>query len=285
MSSKQRYTVGVFGVPEFEQQVLRRILSLSANRANTYEMVAEVEGSAADILLVDRNNARALAKMRDHMQGRARVPTVEIVGNQPTKQPHVVRRPFTATRMLGVLDQLVYKEIENAAPTGGSSPARRTPGNHPANQPEKLPPNVTGEAHLDMSTAGYRALVVDDSLPVRRQVGIALQHSGISADFADNGARALELLAHNAYDIIFLDVVMPGADGYEVCKTIKRDKTSKTIPVVMLTGRSSPFDKVKGKLSGCNTYLTKPVSLKEFKQTLNKCLSQSMAIESMVRIA
>jgi hypothetical protein len=90
MSSKQRYTVGVFGVPEFEQQVLRRILSLSANRANTYEMVAEVEGAAVDILLVDRNNARALAKMRHHMQGRARVPTVEIVGNQPTKQPHVV---------------------------------------------------------------------------------------------------------------------------------------------------------------------------------------------------
>ncbi len=285
MGSKQRYTVGVFGIPEFEQQVLRRILSLSANRANTYEMVAEVEGSAVDILLIDRNNARALAKMRNYTQGRARAPTLEIIGNHPTKHPHFVRRPFTATRMLGMLDQLVYKEIENSAPAGGSSLARPTAGNFPPGRAEQLPPNITGEGPMDMSVAGYRALVVDDSLPVRRQVGIALQHSGISADFADNGTRALELLAHNAYDIVFLDVVMPGADGYEVCKKIKRDKARKTIPVVMLTGRSSPFDKVRGKLSGCNTYLTKPVSLKEFKQTLNKCLRQSMAIETMAGIA
>jgi twitching motility two-component system response regulator PilG len=247
--------------------------------------VAEVESSAVDILLVDRNNARASAKIRDYTRGRARVPTIEVIGNHPTMHHYFVRRPFTATRMLGMLDQLVYKEIENATPAGGSPLARQTAGNHPPNSSEKLPPNIPSAATMDISTAGFRALVVDDSLPVRKQVGIALQHSGISADFADNGTRALELLAHNAYDIIFLDVVMPGASGYEVCKTIKRDKVRKTIPVVMLTGRSSPFDKVKGKLSGCNTYLTKPVSLKEFKQTLNKCLRQSMAIETLAGIA
>jgi twitching motility two-component system response regulator PilG len=110
---------------------------------------------------------------------------------------------------------------------------------------------------------------------------MALERSGISADFADNGDAALDLIYKNDYDVIFLDVIMPGADGYEVCKSIKRDKEKKRIPVVMLTGKSSPFDKVKGKLSGCDTYLTKPVSIREFNRTLNRCLKEPLAFESM----
>jgi twitching motility two-component system response regulator PilG len=73
-------------------------------------------------------------------------------------------------------------------------------------------------------------------------------------------------------------VVLPGKDGYEVCKAIKKDKH---IPVVMLTGKSSNLDKLKGKMSGCDAYLTKPVSLKEFNQTLSKCLKLPPSFESM----
>lgn len=256
MTTTRRYTVGVFGVPQFEQQVLARIFSLSSSRPNAYEMVIEPNGRPVDIVLVDRNNSAALAKMQE-ATGEG-IPTVGIVRELEPSEPYFVRRPFTATRMLSTLDQVVEGEIELK---GHESAA--------------APPPATEAA------AGYRALVVDDSAPVRKQVAMALERSGISADFAENGERALSLIAENSYDIIFLDVIMPGTDGYEVCRTIKRDKDKKNIPVVMLTGKSSPFDRVKGKLSGCDTYLTKPVSFKEFKQTLTRCLGSAMAFEPM----
>ena len=96
----------------------------------------------------------------------------------------------------------------------------------------------------------------------------------IESDIVEAGEQALERLDRNHYDIILLDVVMPGVSGYEVCKTIKRNRATKHTPVVMLTGKSSPFDKVKGKLSGCDSYLTKPVKLTEFRNTLERFLKQ-----------
>ena len=87
-------------------------------------------------------------------------------------------------------------------------------------------------------------------------------------ELATNGQQAIELINSNYYDSIFLDVVMPGVDGYEVCKRVKKDKEKKHIPVIMLTSKSSPFDKVKGKLAGCDSYLTKPVEHEEFQKVV-----------------
>ena len=78
--------------------------------------------------------------------------------------------------------------------------------------------------------------------------------------------------------IIFLDVIMPGIDGYEACKRIKRDPETKHIPVVLLTGCSTRLDRVKGKMSGCDTYLVKPVSKDEFYQTLRKHLAEKATV-------
>lgn len=298
MTATKRYSVGLFGLPELEQQVLKRIFSLSRSRDNAYDMIVEPNGQAVDIVLIDKSNTEALRKMQgSESHGR---PVVYIVQDKERGDPYNVRRPFTATRTLGVLDEVVKNEIAttsgspvkappNAAALAATAPAPRSRQTPPAEA--KRPqlagapnPENTGEMRKRYTGLGLKALVVDDSLPVRKQVAMALQRSGIDAEFAENGESALELVAENDYDIIFLDVVMPGADGYEVCKTIKRDRKKKTIPVIMLTGKSSPFDKVKGKLSGCDTYLTKPVSIKEFNQALNRCLHEPMAFESLTEL-
>ena len=112
-------------------------------------------------------------------------------------------------------------------------------------------------------------LVVDDSLPVRQALEMKLTMMDYQVQLATNGEQAIQLIDQNNYDSVFLDVVMPGVDGYEVCKHIKRDKKTKHIPVIMLTGKSSPFDKVKGKLAGCDTYLTKPVEHEEFQKVVS----------------
>jgi twitching motility two-component system response regulator PilG len=117
----------------------------------------------------------------------------------------------------------------------------------------------------------FSALVVDDSSTVRAQVGLGLKMFGVNADFAETAEEALELLARNVYDIAFLDVVLPGADGYQICKAIKKGKLTNTT-VVMLTSKSSAFDRVKASLAGCDAFLTKPVENSMFQQVLRKYL-------------
>lgn len=177
-----------------------------------------------------------------------------------------MKRPFTATRMLGALDRLVDDRLRSANRTQPEAPALK----------------VESTAATPTVAAGiYKALVVDSSLPARKQVSVALRRAGITAEFAEDGESALKLIDAKNYDILFLNVVLPGKDGYEVCKAIKMDEDKKHIPVVMLTGKSSSRDKLKGKLSGCDAYLTKPVSLKEFNQTLSNWLNLPPSFESM----
>ncbi len=114
---------------------------------------------------------------------------------------------------------------------------------------------------------GSIALVVDDSFPVRIQMNEVLKPFTSRVDLAETGEEALELINNNAYDIIFLDIVLPGVDGYEVCKIIKEGK-GKNTPVILLTGNSSPADRIKGNLSGCDTYLIKPVSQMVFQNLI-----------------
>jgi len=166
-------------------------------------------------------------------------------GTPPEAQLYLLRRPLLAPRVLSTLDQIADKT------------------------PSATPPAAAWQ---------YKALVVDDSPPMRKQIELELELLGIVADFAESGEQACALLTNGTtYDLIFLDVLLPGIDGYKVCKTIKKDKLRKRTPVIMLTGKGSMFDHVRGKLAGCDTYLTKPVARERFqgvvKQYLPKLLS------------
>ena len=91
-------------------------------------------------------------------------------------------------------------------------------------------------------------------------------------DLADSAEAAMRLLEHGRYDLAFLDVVMPGTDGYELCRRIKHNSDLRGMPVLMLTSRSSPFDRARGALSGCDSYLVKPITWDIFSQAVDKAL-------------
>lgn len=133
-------------------------------------------------------------------------------------------------------------------------------------------------AQQEPSAANLRALVVDDCATVRRLMDLTLRPMGIEVEFADNGEDALALVKGAGYDIVFLDVLLPGIDGYRVCKAIKGDKRMKDTPVIMLTSRDSAFDKVRGIMSGTDVYLIKPLERVELLRAMKKCLSQGRAI-------
>lgn len=133
--------------------------------------------------------------------------------------------------------------------------------------------------------APVRALVVDDSTTLRRLMELILVPLGLQIDFVDTGEKALELTRRNNYDIIFLDILLPGIDGYRVCKTIKGDKRTKDVPIVMLTSRNSAIDKVRGMMAGTDVYLTKPVDRVDLLRAIEKCLPQALPAAKPPRAA
>lgn len=119
---------------------------------------------------------------------------------------------------------------------------------------------------------GIRALVVDDSATVRELMDLTLGHLQVDVEFTATGEDALALLGRKSYDIVFLDLILPGINGYSVCKSIKNDKATKDIPVIMLTGKNTTFDKVRGIMAGTDVYLTKPLEPSALLAAMNKCL-------------
>lgn len=103
-----------------------------------------------------------------------------------------------------------------------------------------------------------RILVVDDSPTVQEQLLSFLKERGYSCHAVSDAEQALAAVDKSQYDMVFLDVVMPGMDGFAACKKIKAMASYKKVPVVLLTSRSSTTDRVHGLMAGCTRYLTKP---------------------------
>jgi CheY-like chemotaxis protein len=129
-----------------------------------------------------------------------------------------------------------------------------------------------------------RALVVDDSPTVRQQLSAALGKMGLQADSVSSAREALDTLATQHFDIALFDVVMPDMDGYKLTREVKKNRALRAMPVVILTSKSSPFDLARGALAGCDTYLTKPVPLKQLEAALVKLLRKSLAIDDLSQL-
>jgi CheY-like chemotaxis protein len=126
-----------------------------------------------------------------------------------------------------------------------------------------------------------RALVVDDSSVVRAQLSNLIARIGMQCDLADGAGAALARLDAGHYDLIVLDVLMPDMDGYRLTREIRRGRTHRHTPVIILTSQSSPFDRARGALAGCDSYLAKPVVLKAFYEAASKALRKSLAVDDL----
>lgn len=124
-------------------------------------------------------------------------------------------------------------------------------------------------------TSNARILVVEDELRYMRMTRIALEANHYEVFAASTGEKALELIATEAFDLILLDVVMPGMNGYEVCRRIREFSN---VPIIFLTGLNDTTDKVRGLDGGANDYLTKPFSLRELLARVRVQLRQSFPL-------
>jgi two-component system, cell cycle response regulator len=261
-------TVGVLGFDVTELRLIRNVLKISACRPQGgYEIYVGMSAINCDILIVNADDAGALLSLLSNSSKQGAPVQLLVFSTEPahpTRDPYCLR-PLSPVKLLKLLDRLVFEKQLQEPANQIFSGKDTTDTTH--TDDVDLPIDVT-------TTIGFpknrRALVVDDSPTVRKQLELELEASNIHVDSAETGETGLDLMGRNYYDIIFLDVMLPGADGYQVCKHIKKNPQLKQTPVVMLTSKSSPFDRVRGSLAGCDTYLTKPVDYLEFKQVLEK---------------
>lgn len=102
-------------------------------------------------------------------------------------------------------------------------------------------------------------LIVDDEPQVRKLLETLLQHEGYQTLTAGSGEEALQLVAQQPPDLILLDIMMPGMDGYEVASQLKGDETTAGIPIIMLSALSEPSARVNGLEAGAEEFISKPV--------------------------
>lgn len=108
----------------------------------------------------------------------------------------------------------------------------------------------------------YKILIIEDNPDIVANIYAFFEPKGFELDNAHNGYSGLALAANNRYDVILLDVMLPGMDGIKLCKELRENLHDKT-PVLMLTARDTVLDKVAGFDSGADDYVVKPFSLVE----------------------
>lgn len=113
---------------------------------------------------------------------------------------------------------------------------------------------------LEVDVMGKTVLIVDDEKDIRDLVAYNLSKEGFAVLTAADGNEAIRQLGAHKIALVILDIMMPGMDGFEVCKFIRNQEATATLPVIFLTARSSEVDQIVGLELGADDYIQKPVS-------------------------
>ncbi|MBK1723868.1 response regulator [Thiocystis violacea] len=266
-TDSRNFAVALCGFSETDEKALNRAFMLSDVRPRRYQFWTPGR-RRPDLFAVNEDLAagpRAWSLMRAEVAGEA-IPVVRIGACERAAADfdgatHVFfKRPILANRILKTLDALVT-EVYQFAPDLAIHDDMSMP--------------LRGEdAHLvepSVPSSAKRILVVDDSESVRKMMEMRLVRKGFAVDFAVTGEEALTKAREQSYDLIFLDVMLPGINGYDVSRHLKKDLQVRA-PVVMLTGKTSRIDKLRGTLASADAYLTKPLTIENLNDTLQRYL-------------
>ena len=144
--------------------------------------------------------------------------------------------------------------------------------------PTHAPTNGRGNVEVaDQSLAGTRILLVEDEASIVQLVRLYLERAGARVLVATSGPSGLELHAREQPDLVVLDVMLPGVDGWEVCRRIR---ASATTPILMLTARRAEDDRVQGLDLGADDYVTKPFSPRELVSRVRAILRRAATTTS-----
>ena len=286
MEPSEHHLVDVIGFNEVERAMLNSVFALAARRSpgfSQHQPGSSMASGAPGVYLVDADMPSAFTEFQA-LHKRAPLPALLVGASSHGTSHQVFARPLQWARLLQALDDVVE---EGAGAAAGQDPAdlAGTQGfraSRPGSSPSRSKPARAGLESVPARHLGKESvLVVDDNATVRAFMQAKLAPFGFGVDFAESGEEAIGLSGQNEYTCVFLDVVLPGVDGYQVCKMIKANKQAiQKTAVVMLTSRSSTFDKLRGSLAGCDEYLTKPLEEDRLLEVIAKFLPSSRKKEA-----
>jgi DNA-binding response OmpR family regulator len=128
-------------------------------------------------------------------------------------------------------------------------------------------------------TENGAVLLIEDHRDIAEMVYAYLERRGYEVDYAADGVTGLHLAVTNSYDVIVLDLMLPGMDGLDVCRRVREDAKRDT-PIVMLTARDTLEDKIAGLESGADDYLVKPFEIQELEARVRACLRRHRGLMS-----
>jgi two-component system, cell cycle response regulator len=266
------YKVALCGLTSRDERLIEIVITRAPNPKYPYQVGSIAALGEAHIAVIDVASTHGENQLAELRALNSNVVAVFLsdLGLTGDSRYRLERRSLLL-RINRLLDEVVEGELLNTNSAKAGSVQKAT-----AAAPPKSDNAFVGAATVleQAPLQPLRALIVDDSLTVREQLRSALDRAGIVSDQADCAENAFSKLQSNNYDIVFLDVVMPGADGYEVCRTIKKNAYTRSVPVLMLTSRSSPFDRARGALAGCDSYLVKPITWETFFTAVDKVLAK-----------
>jgi twitching motility two-component system response regulator PilG len=242
----------VRGLEQDERQLLDGLVRVSQRRSPRLAVLDEQNARDADVVLIDNGNAEASAWAKN--QGWLKDKAVLWIGAENIPVGHTsLHRPV----QWSILPMQMARALERSPGTAAWAEASRPAPLQAVKQP------------ASSAQAPRHVLVVDDSLAIRNYMRSLLETGGFAVSMVDSVEAALEIVKQQPFECVFMDVMMPGIDGYEGCRQIKaRMRGARALPVIMLTSKSSPFDRIRGKMAGCDAYLTKPVDPKQLGEVL-----------------
>ncbi|NEV64191.1 response regulator [Thiorhodococcus minor] len=269
-AESREFSIALCGFPESDEKALNRAFMLSKVRPRRY-LFWEPGRRRPDFFAVNEDlsaGSQVWADLRAQFSGHV-IPVVRIGAADKLADEFAgvvnvfFKRPILANRILKTLDALVtevYQFAPELAIHDDMSMPLRGEEAHVTQSAQEAPPSYT-----------KRILVVDDSESVRKMMEMRLAKKGYAVDFAVTGEEALTRAREQSYDLIFLDVMLPGISGYDVSRHLKKDIRVRA-PVVMLTGKTSRIDKLRGTLASADAYLTKPLTIDSLNDTLQRYL-------------
>ena len=144
---------------------------------------------------------------------------------------------------------------------------------------ENMP--IEAEFEAEFKPQDYNILIVDDTPANLKMLVEYLEHYGFGTRMTRSGENALQRVQYDPPDLILLDVLMPGLDGFETCRRLKAKADTRDIPVIFMTALASPEDKVKGFEVGAVDYVTKPLNQEEVLARITTHLRHRGATQSL----
>ena len=270
----RRFVLEMLGFTDAEKSLLSSTFRLTGRRPFSYVEAAS-PAERPDIYLVNADNPQGLSELKTRSPS-MHAPAIFIGRRGTIAEWPVVEKPIHWMRLFEQLDRQMTMALQERAqrPAEGEWDGRT----HRRAVDRHLPPPAPV---IEIKT-NESVLVVDDSATVRAFMRTRLAPFRFDVDYAETGEMAIDMAQAKNYTCIFLDILMPGMDGYQVCKRIKSSPATKDAAVVMLRSKSSAFDKFRGSWAGCDAYLGKPVGEDELLATIARFLPSARRVAQSV---